>query len=88
MRTLFRDLPGFPFVTRIETRRTPGRHSAATQWRLDDNKQWTAATHPILDAFFHARLFLEMASRYRSREKPPQLLPSGYAALLYLYGLR
>jgi hypothetical protein len=58
------------------------------EFRLEDNRNWTEVTRPILEAFFHARFFLEMASRYRSLEKPPQLLPSGYAALLYLYGLR
>jgi len=57
-------------------------------FRLEDNAQWTAITRPILEAFFHARFFLEMASRYGSIQKPPQLLPSGYAALLDLYGLR
>ena len=55
---------------------------------LSDNRRWTQVTKPILEAFFHARFFLEMASRYRSLQNPPQLLPSGYAALLYLYGLR
>jgi hypothetical protein len=58
------------------------------EFRLEDNRNWTVVTRPILEAFFHARFFLEMASRYRSLEEPPQLLPSGYAALLYLYGLR
>jgi hypothetical protein len=58
------------------------------EFRLEDNKDWTNVTCPILEAFFHARFFLEMAMRYQSLEKPPQLLPSGYAALLYLYGLR
>lgn len=52
------------------------------------NRRWTEMTRPILEAFFHARFFLEMASRYRSLESPPHLLPSGYAALLYLYDLR
>ena len=58
------------------------------EFRFEDNEVWTSTTRPILEAFFHARFFLEMASRYGSLEKPPQLLPSGYAALLYLYGLR
>ena len=58
------------------------------EFRLEDNKEWTALTRPILEAFFHVRFFLEMASRYRSLEKPPMILPSGYAALLSLYGLR
>jgi hypothetical protein len=58
------------------------------KFKPDDNKQWAEVTRPILEAFFHARFFLEMAVRYADLEKPPQFLPSGYAALLYLYGLR
>jgi hypothetical protein len=58
------------------------------EFKLEDNRNWTATTRPILEAFFHARFFLEMASRYHSLDKPPRLLPSGYAALLYLYRLR
>jgi hypothetical protein len=53
-----------------------------------DNARWPAVTRPILEAFFHARFFLEMAVRYGRIERPPDRLPSGYAALLYLYGLR
>jgi len=53
-----------------------------------DNRAWLPATRPIVEAFFHARYFLEMAVRYSSLEAPPMPLPSGYAALLYLYGLR
>jgi len=53
-----------------------------------DNKAWLPATRPIVEAFFHARYFLEMAVRYSTLESPPMPLPSGYAALLYLYGLR
>ena len=57
-------------------------------FKTEDNKRWTEVTRPILEAFFHARFFLEMAVRYGDLEKPPQILPSGYAALLYLFGLR
>ena len=53
-----------------------------------DNADWVRVTRPILEAFFHARFFLEMAVRYATLETPPLPLPSGYAALLYLYGLR
>jgi hypothetical protein len=52
------------------------------------NADWTAVTRPILEAFFHARYFLEMAVRYAYLKEPPNPLPSGYAALLELYGLR
>jgi hypothetical protein len=60
-----------------------GRHFEAA-----DNARWTETTRPMVEAFFHARFFLEMAVRYAHLEQPPNPLPSGYAALLYLYDLR
>ena len=43
----------------------------------------------IAEAFFHARYFLEMAVKYgRELKFPPNCLPSGWAAVLYLYNLR
>jgi hypothetical protein len=42
----------------------------------------------MLEAFFHARFFLEMAVRYANLPEPLSPLPSGYAALPYLHGLR
>lgn len=57
-------------------------------FKQEDNAEWARVTRPILEAFFHARFFLEMAARYARLEEPPDLPPSGYAALLYLYGLR
>jgi hypothetical protein len=54
----------------------------------EDNSRWAQATRPIVEAFFHARFFVEMAVRYAGQERPPSILPSGYAALLCLYGLR
>ena len=54
-----------------------------------DNRNWETVTRPMLEAFFHARFFLEMAVKYGKEIKsPPQLMPSGWAALLYLYNLR
>lgn len=35
-----------------------------------------------------SRFFLEMAARYATARECPSPLPSGYAALLYLYDLR
>ena len=58
------------------------------EFTLEHNSRWTEVTRPILEAFFHARFFLEMAVRYSTLDSPPRPLPSGYAALLYLYGLR
>lgn len=57
-------------------------------FKHEDNARWTEVTRPILEAFFHARFFLEVAVRYADLQEPPQMLPSGYAALLYLFGIR
>ena len=57
-------------------------------FKQDDNADWTRVTRPILEAFFHARFFLELAVRYATLQEPPSTLPSGYAALLSLYDLR
>lgn len=57
-------------------------------FKQDDNAEWTRTTRPIVEAFFHARFFLEMAVRYATLREPPLPLPSGYAAVLHLYGLR
>jgi len=55
----------------------------------EHNRRWLEVTRPMLEAFFHARFFLEMAVRYgKQLEHPPLSLPSGWATLLYLYGLR
>lgn len=55
----------------------------------EHNERWLEVTRPILEAFFHARYFLEMAVRYgRELAVPPRMLPSGWAALLYLFNLR
>jgi hypothetical protein len=58
-------------------------------FKMEHNRQWLTATRPIVEAFFHARFFLEMAVRYgKELSAPPTMLPSGWAALLYLYNLR
>ena len=59
------------------------------EFKHSDNETWTQSTRPILEAFFHARFFLEMICRYgKELEAPPDVLPSGWAAVLYLYDLR
>jgi hypothetical protein len=58
-------------------------------FQRSDNECWTEVTRPIVEAFFHARYFLEMVCRYgRKLTEPPSPLPSGWAAVLHLYGLR
>jgi hypothetical protein len=55
----------------------------------DDNQRWLEVTRPIVEAFLHARFFLDMICKYgRELEAPPNSLPSGWAAVLYLYRLR
>ena len=59
------------------------------EFALEMNKRWNETTRPLLEAFFHARFMLEMAVKYgRELDEPPSPLPSGWAAVLYLFGLR
>ncbi len=59
------------------------------KFEMAHNRDWLAQTRPIVEAFFHARFFLEMVVRYgRELEHPPNRPPSGWAAVLYLYDLR
>jgi hypothetical protein len=58
-------------------------------FELEHNQRWDEVTRPILEAFFHTRFFLECAVRSaRTLRAAPQLLPSDWAALLYLFDLR
>jgi len=58
-------------------------------WSTEDNENWLPITRPMVEALFHARYFLEMACKYgKELESPPQPMPSGWAAVLYLYNLR
>ncbi len=53
------------------------------------NKIWLAETRSILEAVWHSKYFLEqMLVAADELEESPQLLPSGRAAVLYLYNLR
>ena len=60
------------------------------EFDISYNEDWLVHARPILEANGHARFFLDMAVKYggESDETPGQMLPSGWAALLYLYGLR
>jgi hypothetical protein len=56
---------------------------------IRSNDHWLEETRPILEAFFHARYFLEMVCKYGSTMKePPRTMPSGWAAILYLFNIR
>ena len=58
-------------------------------FEMKHNQNWLFHTRPMLEAFFHAKFFLEMAIKYgKGLDHAPEMLPSGWAALLYLYNLR
>jgi len=59
------------------------------EFELADNENFAEITRPFMEAFLHARYFLEMAVKYgKELEEAPQMLPSGWAALLELYNIR
>ena len=65
------------------------RDGTGKKFEREHNRRWPEVTRPIVEAFFHAKYFLEMAVRYGKELKdPPRQLPSGWAAFLYLYNLR
>ena len=65
------------------------RDGTGKEFSLEDNQRWLEVTRPVLEAFFHARYFLEMACRYHdARDEELSPLPSGWAAFLYLFDLR
>jgi hypothetical protein len=45
------------------------------------NEHWLETTHPILEAFWHTRYFIQMMVRYGKKlQSAPQCLPTGWAA--------
>ena len=66
-----------------------GAGADGKKFEMDHNQEWTRHTRPFVEAFFHARFFLEMAVKYGEElDTAPTTLPSGWAALLCLYGMR
>lgn len=64
----------------------------AEEFKMGHNREWLKHTRPIVEAFFHTKFFLEMlvkhVKEFKDEESPPNWLPSGWAAVLYLYNLR
>ena len=59
------------------------------EFDVSHNDDWLHHTRPLVEAFLHAKYFVEMMVRYgRELETAPHMLPSGWAAVLTLYGLR
>lgn len=82
LQQLLPDQPLNPWLLRIVSEGTD------KEFKIEDNERWLEVTRPILEAFFHARFFLEMACRYAQSPQRDQAIPSGWAALLYLFNLR
>ena len=83
LRGLLPDVPLNAWFTQIVT------DGAVGKFQPDHNKRWLAVTRPQLEAFFHARFFLEMVVKFgRELDEAPSWLPSGWGAVLYLYNLR
>ena len=59
------------------------------EWEIDHNHQWLLHTRPIVEAFLHAKYFLEMMVRFATKmDSAPTTLPFGWAAILELYNQR
>lgn len=84
--TLSNLLPNQPFNSWFEEIILEGTGKC---FEYEHNKRWLKETRPIIEAFSHAKYFLEMAVKYGKKlNNPPIVLPTGWAALLYLYNLR
>lgn len=68
--------------------RTIVAQGTGKRWTRDHNDRWLEETRPIVEAWFHAAYFARMALRYADLEYAPRWMPSGWAALLELYGIR
>lgn len=65
------------------------REGTGKKFSPEINSRWLQETRPVVEAFLHAKYFLEMICRYTDTVKEPQqVLPSGWASVLYLSGLR
>lgn len=59
------------------------------KFKSSHNQNWDKHTKPLLEAFFHAKYFLEMIIKYGEKyETAPEELDSGWASVLYFYNLR
>jgi hypothetical protein len=52
------------------------------------NHEWTVGQRPILEAFMHVRLFLEIMVKYAKNTEPmPSFISYGWLGVMELYGL-
>lgn len=83
LQALFPDRPMNRWFTEIVAQGT------GKEFEMSHNQEWLRHTRPIIEAFFHAHYFLKMAVKYgKELETAPDVLPSGWATVLYLFDLR
>jgi hypothetical protein len=59
------------------------------KFRASHNRRWNTHTLPQLQAFWHAKYFLEQMIKYgKGLDTALNCLPSGWDSVLYLYNLR
>lgn len=59
------------------------------QFDLSHNENWGKHTRPMMEAYFHAKTFLDMMIECgRRMDEASSLLPSDWAAVLYLFKMR
>lgn len=76
------ELPAHPLLRQILSEVPDGFDQA-------HNQDWGKFTRPIVEAALHLKYFIEMAVKYgKELDEPPNMMPSGWATLLYYYGLR
>lgn len=62
------------------------RGAGYKRFKLSHNINFNKHTRIFLEAFFHAKYFLEMAVKYgKELKNAPNIMPSGWAALLTLF---
>jgi len=64
-------------------------HGTGIEFQPEHNSGWLRYTRPLVEAFLHAKYFVEMMVKYgQEMETSPRCLPSGWAAVLVLFNLR
>ena len=75
--------PPYPWYCQIIKEGTALKFEATT------NDDWLKSTRPILEAFWDTKYFTQMMIKYaKELEKAPRAMPSGWAAILWLFELR
>ena len=59
-----------------------------SEFKIEHNEKWSKINRCKLEAFFHAKYFIEQAIKYSTMKRAPNMLPSGWASLLHLYNIR